>query len=198
MNKSVEILETFYQRMMPLFPPQAERLLDAINHATFGEVAFRYTFSVEAMAKVSHIIEEAALSSVRQADFHTSFQYLSRLVPQKEQYLRLANTGKRLWLYGAPDLADSTPLTPLLTSPQVVYVDTSGTPLINYWYVVAYGDDLSMTLLAQEIPALSGTDRYYEGFYTFDVNTAYQVIAILHRIYPELVPEPTAPEFRIR
>ncbi len=198
MNRPIEILETFYQRMMPLFTPQAERLLETINRETFREVAFRYTFSVEAMTKISHIIEDAALSSYRQTDFHASFQYLSRLVPQKDRYVRLASASKKLWLYGAPDLVDNTSLNALLTSPQVVHVDTSGTPLVNYWYVVAYGDDVSMTLLAQEIPALSGSERYYEGFYTFDVNSAYQVIAILHRIYPDLVPEPIVPEFRIR
>jgi hypothetical protein len=194
-NKSVEILQTFYQRMMPVFTPQAERILDTVERKAFSEMAFRYTFSVEAMTKISHIIEDAAIESQRTADFHASFQYLSRLGPQQSQYQSIVEAGKKLWLYYAPDIeiADDNPMQALLKHKNVTLIDTNDTPLVDYWFVVAYGEELSMTLLAHEVPSLSGADRYYEGFYTFEADTAYQVLAILHRIYPRLVPAPEAP-----
>lgn len=79
----------------------------------------------------------------------------------------------------------------------VTTVDTGGTPLVNYWFVVAYGGGVCMSLLAQEIPALSGEsgERYYEGFYTFRADTAYQILSILNGIYPDQVPAPQPPEF---
>jgi len=39
-----------------------------------------------------------------------------------------------------------------------------------------------MSLRAEEVSALAGTDRYHEGFYTFDQDVAYQLIAIVHPI----------------
>ena len=73
-------------------------------------------------------------------------------------------------------------------------IDTEGSPLLHYWYLVAYGPGVYKTLLAQEISALSGEERYYEGFYTFQPDVAYQMVAILHQLYPKQVPVPVAPE----
>ncbi len=193
MNKSIEILQSFYQRMMPIFPPQAERILDSVEKAAFNEMAFRYTFSVEAMTKISHIIEDAAIESQRACDFHASFQYLSRLDPQRDQYQAIVDSGKNLWLYYEPDVEASSAVSNLLRHKNVRIIETTETPLVNYWFVVAYGDELSMTLLAYEVPALSGSERYYEGFYTFEADTAYQVLSILHRIFPDRVPRPVPP-----
>ncbi len=34
----------------------------------------------------------------------------------------------------------------------------------------------------------------YEGFYTFESDTAYQVLTVLHQLFPEQVQSPTMPE----
>jgi hypothetical protein len=191
---SVEILQTFHQRMMPLFTPQAERLVDQLSPNSLNEIAFRYTFSVDAMTKISHIIEDAAIQTAQPADLHASFQYLSRLKPQLDRYREVALRANGLWLYSELDTKEDD-LLQLIASPRVAHIDTKGTPLVNYWYVVAYGNGIHMSLLAQEIPSMSGNERYYEGFYTFKADVAYQLVSILHQIYPQQVPPPVPLDF---
>jgi DICT domain-containing protein len=191
---SNEIIQTFYERMMPLFRPQAEKLIESIDLQKMNTLAFRYTFSVEAMTKISHIIEDVIIATPRAADLHASFQYLSRLRPQQEKYQEVASYARGLWLYYEADV-DEAAFSPLLNHPTVHGINTIGTPLANYWLVVAYGEGVNMSLLAQEIPSMSSTERYYEGFYTFEADTAYQILSILHKIYPASVPRPTPPDF---
>lgn len=178
---------------MPLFTPQAERFLDKAQPERLDSVAFRYTFSVEAMIKISRIIENTVLANPRVADVHVSFQYFSRLIPQRGRYLDIASAAKHLWLYGAYDIPANN-LTRFSQHPGTVLIDTENSPLLQYWYLVAYGPGVHKTLLAQEIPALDGDERYYEGFYTFQPDVAYQMSAILHQLYPEQIPVPVAPE----
>ncbi len=187
------ILHTFYNRMMPLFTPQAERILDSVQPAALQDLAFRYTFSVDAMVKISHIIEDAVIHTPRTAVLHASFQYLSRIVPQQARYQQVAQAAEGLWLYYAAD-SDPAQISALLKTPRVFSIDTTDTPLVHYWYVVAYGGGVHMTLLAQEIPSLGGKERYYEGFYTFEADAAYQILHILHQIYPAEVPLPLPPD----
>lgn len=194
---TIEILHSFYQRMMPLFTPQAERFLDAVQPARLQDLSFRYTFSVPAMIKISHIIEDAAIYTRRAADLHASFQYLSRIKPQLARYQQVAVNAHGLWLYYDNDTDDSE-LHKFLQSPYVTGIETTGTPLVNYWFVVAYGGGVHMTLLAQEIRSLQGDERYYEGFYTFQADTAFQILSILHQIYPTTVSQPLPPDMESR
>lgn len=187
---SNEIFETFYYRMMPLFKPQAEQILTISAPEDFRRVAFRYTFSVEAMTKISHIIEDMVIRTPAVADLHVSFQYLSRLLPQRDRYRRVAQAARKLWLYGTYD----TPATTLNFLPRAAIIDTSGTTLMQYWFVVAYGPGVGMSLVAEEIPAMTGAERFYEGFYTFELDVAYQLNLILHQIYPDQVRRPIPPE----
>jgi hypothetical protein len=186
----MKVLETFYNRMMPLYPPQAERFIERASPEVFNEVAFRYTFSVEAMTTVSRIIENSVIDTPGSLDFYVSFQEISRVLPQQSRYRRLVDYARNTWLYGRDDV----PSEQLSFLKNATIIDTSGTALTNYWFVVSYGPGVGMTLLAEEVSALSGNDRYYEGFYTFEIDVAYQMAAILHHIYPEAVPTPTAPE----
>jgi len=176
--------------MMPLYTPQAEKFLDTAKVSKFSEVSFRYTFSVEAMTKISHIIENSAISNPGIANVHVSFQHMSRLLPQKEQYRQVSKAANGLWLYGGLDTTDQN----LSFLTKSILVDTSDSLLTHYWFVVAYGPGVGMALLAEEVAALDGEDRYYEGFYTFEQDVAYQIIAILHQIYPQQVPAPKPPE----
>jgi len=184
-----QVWQNFYHRTLTLYPPQAEKFLDSVQPNTFNQISFRYTFSVEAMTKVSYIIENAAIANPGVANMHVSFQYLSRVLPQQVRYDKVVRHAKGLWLYGIPDTDEVSNLLPRAT-----LVDTKDSFLVNYWFVVAYGPGIGMSLLAEEIPALAGSDRYYEGFYTFEQDVAYQLIAILHRIYPQRVPQPVPPE----
>jgi DICT domain-containing protein len=185
-----QVLETFYHRMLPLYRPQAEKFITTVEPAAWNRVSFRYTFSVEAMTHISHIIEDAVVNTPRAAVLHASFQYLSRLRPQQARYRRLADTALGMWLYGINDTADPD----IASLPRTTFIDTAETNLVRYWFVVAYGAGIGMSLLAEEVPSLTGEDRYYEGFYTFEPDVAYQIIQVLHQTYPTLVPKPLSSE----
>lgn len=180
----------FFQRSLPAYSPQAENMFRQAARSAIGNQQFRYIFSVEAMTDLSHLIEDAAVQTARKVNLHVSFQYLSRLSDQLERYKKIAEEVDGLWLYAAPDA-------PFPPFPNTTLIDTSQSPLINYWFVIAYGSGLSMTLLAEEKPAPTngkGEYRIYEGFYTFDEEVAYKILNLLHLIYPEQVPPPLPAE----
>ena len=185
-----DILGNFYRRMLPLYQPRTEAVLQRATSSDLQHLTFRYIFTVDGMATISHMIEDLISSNPGTSDSHVSFQYFSRITPQLERYTQVARASKWLWLYGIPDAP-----TPDLQ--KTTYVDTSGTPLENYWYVIACGPGINASLLAEEItPAeqLPAEPRMYEGFYTFETDTAYQVLNVLHQLFPEKVSSPTAPE----
>jgi hypothetical protein len=189
----IEILEEFYNKNLPLFTPQAEAMIDRVSPDKFNQMAFRYTFSVEAMVKVSNIIENAVLANSDVADFHVSFQYLSRMLKQINRYEEITKHARGMWLYFAADTALAAGES-VLSSPCVTVLDTADTPLLQYWFVVAYGPGVHMSLLAKEIASFDGSDRYYEGYYTFEKQAAYQLLTVLHQVYPREVPRPIKPE----
>ena len=148
MNNS--ILQNFYQRTLALYTPQAENFLNVAQPNIFKQVSFRYIFSVEAMIKISHIIEDAVIANQGVADMHVSFQHLSRLRPQKARYNEIAQSVRGLWLYGVPDRVE----TESIPLPRTSIVETTDTILVDYWFVVAYGPGLGMSLLAEERSAI--------------------------------------------
>lgn len=185
-----DILHNFFGKLMPLFPPRTEAFLKSATREDLSRVNFRYIFTVQGMVEISHMIEDAIIASPGTSETHVSFQYFSRVADQEERYHRVAQASVGLWLYGVPDTA-------LPDFVRTTAVDTSGTPLENYWFVIAYGPGIHMTLLAEEInPAerLPGEPRMYEGFYTFDPNFAYKVISVMHKLFPQQVGLPTLPE----
>lgn len=186
-----QLFESFYRDAMSHYLPQGEALLERVPSEIWARGAFRYIFSVPAMIAVSRIIEDAAASSRGTADLHVSFQYISRFLPQLERYRMLSVGVARGWIYGALDVPD---LTAIMLPPSMRWIDIRNTPLTEYWFVVAYGPGLSMALLAREIPSLDRSDRYYEGFYAFDRDVAYELLLILHLCFPRDVPAPSRPE----
>jgi DICT domain-containing protein len=185
-----EILTQFFGKLLPLFPPRAEAFLKTASAADLQRVNFRYIFTVQGMVEISHLIEDFVIANPGTADMHVSFQAFSRFADQAERYARLAESVQGLWLYGIPDV-------PPPQLPRTTIVDTSNTPLERYWFVIAYGPGVHMTLLAEEVTSpdrLPEEPRMYEGFYTFDPNFAHKVLDVLHMLYPEQIPQPVPPE----
>jgi hypothetical protein len=185
-----EILQTFHQRLLPLFTPQSEKLLQRLDPTRLQQVAFRYIFSLESMHRLGQMIEDGLMAAPGSADLHLSFQQFARLGSQEESYRRRLASATGLWIYGEADAAD-------LNLPSEVnahFVDTSNTLLTRYWCAVAYGPAISMSLLAEQVSALSGDELYYEGFYSFEPEVAYQIVSILHEIFPDSVPLPASPD----
>ncbi|MBI3175616.1 MAG: hypothetical protein HYZ25_17990 [Chloroflexi bacterium] len=181
-----DVFSTFYHNLLPHFSPRTEGFIANLKPQDLHHSSFRYIFSVRSMIEISHLIEDSVIETSGVADTHVSFQYYSRIAAQAKQYKRVAESARQLWLYGVPDA-------PLPKWPRTIGISTSGTPLEKYWFVVAYGAGLYATLLAEEIDAGNG-QRLYEGFYTFEPETAYQVIRLLHQMYPVQIPEPVSPK----
>jgi hypothetical protein len=186
---NTEMLQTFHQEMLPLLTPQSEKLLDSLQPEQFQQIAFRFIFSAEAMARVSHIMQDMVAADSGQADLHLSFQPLLHLFPPGERYRQVVAAAKGVWLYGETGSNELE----IPTETTVRLIDTGNTLLTRYWFVVAYGAGSGLSLLAEQVSALSGEDRYYEGFYSFEPEVAYQLVAILHHAFPDQVPLPAAP-----
>lgn len=186
-----DILSSFFQKTMPGFRPLGESSLRSAGNVDLRRIDFRYIFTVSGMIEISHLIEDTIIATPGVAETHVSFQYFSRIAAQQERYLKVAEASRGLWLYGVPDKS-----LPAFSRSQGI--DTGGTPLENYWFVIGYGPGFSMTLLAEEAvhgaPELTGQPRLYEGFYTFDANIAYKLLIVLHGMFPAQVGEPTMPE----
>ena len=185
-----DILGSFYNRLLPLFPPRTEAFLKNLTSEKLKQVTFRYIFTVGGMTEISHMIEDLITQNSGVADLHVSFQYFSRFADQKERYLRVAENSTGLWVYGVPDAQ-------LPEMPRTIAVDTAGTPLENYWFVIAYGPGVSAALLAEEITPkdrLPGEPRMYEGFYTFEAGTSFQILTLLNQMFPHHVPIPVSPD----
>jgi hypothetical protein len=185
-----EILQTFHQSLMPLFTPQSEKLLQSLNATGLQQIAFRFIFSLESMVRLSRMMEDALMVTPGSADLHLSLQQFAHLRPQAERHQQLLAAARRIWVYGEADKADLD----LQAQVNAHFVDTSNTLLTRYWCTTAYGAGMSMSLLAEQVSALSGDDRYYEGFYTFEPEVAFQIVSILHEIFPDTVPLPESPD----
>jgi len=181
------ILQNLHHRLLPIFSPQTEKFLKTLTPSRLESTAFRYIFSVPGMIQISHLIEDSITDNPGVADFHVCFQYISRVKPQIGRYRRVARNAKQLWLYGATDIELES-----LTRTNILNIDQ--TPLMDYWFLVAYGPGLFKTLLAEEVKGETPHDRAYEGFFTFDPSVAYQMLSLLHQAFPQSVPQPTAPE----
>jgi hypothetical protein len=186
-----DILTSFFQKNISRFSPRAEAFLKSAHAYQLQSLNFRYVFGVSGMIEISHLIEDAIISTPGVAETHVSFQYFSRINAQHERYTRVARASNGLWLYGVPDA-------PLPDFERTTGVDTTDTVLENYWFVIGYGPGVSMTLLAEEFiheaPETAGERRMYEGFYTFDPNLSYKLLMVLHHLFPAQVAEPTMPE----
>ncbi len=180
-----DILSTFYQNLLPLFQPRTEVHLHHLKPRDLQRSSFRYIFSVDGMIEISRLIEDSVIETPGIAETHVSFQYFSRIAAQLDQYKKVAEASNNLYLYGVPDA-------PLPQLPRTLGISTSGTPLERYWFVVAYGAGIYATLLAEEI-APENDQRFYEGFFTFEPETAYQIITLLHQMFPMQIPQPLPP-----
>ncbi|MFN3309553.1 MAG: DICT sensory domain-containing protein [Anaerolineales bacterium] len=180
----------FFQKSLPLFPPRLESIITDSDLDQLRGDRFRYTLSVDAMVLISHMIEDAAAQSMRPVQLHVCFQYLSRLQDQYERYSGLTSKLEGLWLYAVSD--DRLP-----NWKKTTFIDLSGHPFVDYWFIIAYGAGVSMTLLAEEKKTelrQKITERVYEGLYTFDEQIAYKVLSLLHMNFPDKVPVPIPPE----
>ncbi len=179
------VLNNFFTRNLPLFEPRAQAFLRDLKPEQLRSEKFRALFSVQEMLRISYRLENLVVAVRGAAEVHVSFQHFSRFKRQMNRYEKVARAARHLWLYGVPD----TPLQPMVNT---TLVDTSATQLVDYWFIVISGPGVSATLLAEETTHLDETSapRQYQGFYTYEPMTAFQLISLLHQTFPGSVPSP--------
>lgn len=102
-KSSQELFVQFFDKILPRYRPQPEKVLQRLTPRDLKLLNFRYIFDVSGMTEISHTIEDLVMATPATAIMHTCFQYLSRLEDQLERYQRLSQACQQLWLYGIID-----------------------------------------------------------------------------------------------
>lgn len=146
-----------------------------------------FTTSVLGMEAISHVIEDQGINLGGKFTFYSGFQKFSRMMPQRERYKKLCQTGNPVNIFGIPD-ADpwSEPNMRIITLPKVPSLDEPS--LAHNWFVVLNNPRfVSMALVANELPRQRNTTRTtnkllfrnFEGFWTYDQEVIDRVTGIL-------------------
>lgn len=165
------------------FEQETPSNLDSVTKA--GNLFF--TTSVLGMEAISHVIEDQALSLGGSFSFYTGFQKFSRMMPQRDRYVKLARTGNPINVFGIPDIRPwSESNMNIITLEKVPSLEEPS--LAHNWFVVLNNPKfVSMALVANELPrARSSTMtnaklvyRNFEGFWTYSQPVIDQVVNIL-------------------
>ncbi|WP_128476067.1 hypothetical protein [Halorussus pelagicus] len=129
---------------------------------------------------ISRVIEQRA-GRTKGGTIHTGVQRLSRLRDERETwetYVRLADRGTDVNLYGVPDWR------PPATDSMTVFADEDGGTVGDLWFVVSQGEDsdAASALVAQEVEA-----ETYTGFWTFDPEYVGEIAAYVeNELRPDL------------
>lgn len=124
------------------------------------------------MSVISREIENATL--IDQADnvIFSSFQYLSRFLPQEARYRELAKTAKQVYVFGVPDVE-----VPYIEG--ITYIPLKPEDqLAKEWFLISYGKDYFSALATEELTNFHAPDhtRKFRGVWTFDL----AMVNILH------------------
>ena len=137
------------------------RLLERVKQRETAVMRHRRTMSV-----VSYEIENATLLDGAHTRIFSSFQRMSKFIPQIERYRMLAQRAESVYVFGIPDVRP-----PEIEN--VTYIDLKPTDaLAKEWFLVSYGRDYASTLATQELTNIDDPDdeREFEGIWTFDTS----------------------------
>lgn len=118
-----------------------------------------------AMSMISYEIENASLIDNARNRIFSSFQVMSKFLPQIERYRRLATIAESVYVFGVPDIQP-----PYI--PNITYVPLKPTDcLAKEWFLVSFGREYASALATQEITNLTDPDekRVFKGLWTFDL-----------------------------
>jgi DICT domain-containing protein len=131
------------------------------------------------MSVISNEIENATLLDDASNLIFSSFQRLSRFLPQEQRYRQLAAKAKHVYVFGeldveVPRIANLT-YVPLQPSDQ----------LAKEWFIVSFGRDYFSALATQELSHIDDPDsqRMFKGVWSFDVF----VVGLLHQWLSSIV-----------
>lgn len=116
------------------------------------------------MSVISHEIEDATLIDYAKTTVFSSFQYMSKFLPQINRYTRLAQVADSVYVFGVPDVE-------LPAIPNITYVPLSeDDQLTKEWFLVSFGERYYSALATEELSKFSDPDplRQFKGVWTFD------------------------------
>lgn len=139
-----------------------------------------------AMSAISHEIEDATIIDGAHTRIFSSFQLMSKFLPQIKRYEKLAENAAEIYVFGVMDV-DSLP-----DIPRVNYVALEPhQQLAKEWFLVSYGTDFYSALVTEELTSIDDPDdqREFKGLWTFDlamVSTLHEWLAGLMGISPQI------------
>jgi hypothetical protein len=139
-----------------------------------SELSHRRTMSI-----ISYEIENASLIDDASTVVFSSFQRMSKFLPQEKRYRKLASIAKDVYVFGVPDVE-------LPEIDNITYVPLKpGDQLAKEWFLVSYGKDYFSALATEELTDIDDPDpdRVFKGVWTFDMS----LVSILHEWLSGLV-----------
>jgi DICT domain-containing protein len=129
--------------------------------------------SRRAMSAISHEIEDSSIIDGANNRIFSSFQRMSKFLPQVGRYEKLAQNAEEIYVFGVMDISD------LPNIPRVQYVPLKPhQQLAKEWFLVSYGTDFYSALVTEELTHIDDPDdqREFQGLWTFDLN----MVSTLH------------------
>ena len=130
------------------------------------------------MSVLSREIEDATLLDGARTRIFSSFQRMSRFIPQIPRYRLLAQQAEIIYVFGIPDIE-------LPEIEKVVYIPLRPTDqLAREWFIVSYGQDYATMLATEEQTHIDDPDnlRQFRGLWTFEATLTGIVAEWLTRV----------------
>lgn len=125
------------------------------------------------MSFISHEIEDATMIGGEGNRVFSSFQRMSRFLPQVGRYVQLAEAASEIYVFGIMDV----PELPQIRNVHYVPI-TPDHQLAKEWFLVSYGTPYYSALVTEELSDMNDPDpeREFIGLWTFDL----PMVATLH------------------
>lgn len=127
---------------------------------------------------VSYEIENATLLDGARTRIFSSFQRMSRFIPQVERYTKFAKQAEMIYVFGIPDVdvpqIENVTYIPLTTDDQ----------LAREWFIVSYGRNYATMLSTEEQSRFTDADseRVFRGLWTFQPTLTSIIAEWLSRV----------------
>jgi len=119
-----------------------------------------------AMSVISRVIEDATLIDGARNVVYSSFQVMSKFLPQVRRYTEMARKSEHVYVFGVPD-------TQVPDIPNITYVPLQPhDQLAKEWFIVSFGPTYYSALATEELTNINDPDhvRQFKGIWSFDYN----------------------------
>ena len=116
------------------------------------------------MNVISYEIENATIIDQAKTRIFSSFQRMSRFLPQVKRYEKLAKNAESIYVFGIPDVK-----VPEIENITYIPIEPHF-QLAKEWFLVSFGKPFASALATQELSHIDDPDntRQFRGVWTFD------------------------------